>query len=238
MRLYFNGCSHTYGDDLSDPNLQAWPAVLAKQYNFNFFNDSISGGTNDRIMYRTVKHIDRFDKFYIAWTYTSRFTRYRADNNFEVNFNPGLIHGLYGKDQDFLTYGKIHYSVWHNELYAFKLWLQQIILLQSLFKSNQKQYVMINATDNLIDRWSVDWPSFNNSVNSLVCFDSMNDQQLLQEHEEIQNLLKQIDLTHFVGWNSWWITQLAKTYSVGKTLHLLTDGHGAIANYIKLHDKN
>jgi hypothetical protein len=236
MRLYFNGCSHTYGDDLTNPAVSAWPAILAKEYGATLLNDSVSGGTNDRIMYRVVKQIDQFDKFYIAWTYSSRFTRYRADNNFEVNFNSQLVNDLYGQDPDFLTYGKIHYTTWFNELYSFKLWLQQIILLQALFESRNKQYLMINATNNLIDRWTVDWPNFNNSVQSLLCFDSMNDHQLFLEYQEIQSLLKNINCNRFVGWNTWWITKLHDSYTLGPTGHLLENGHRAVATYVKLHE--
>lgn len=238
MKLYFNGCSHTYGDDLSNPSTDAWPAIISARLGHEFLNDSTSGGTNDRIMYHTIKNIDHFDKFYIAWTYTTRFTRYRNDNNYEVNFNPQLKHSMYDGSLEFQQYGKLHYSVWHNELYSFKLWLQNIILLQNLFKSKNKLYVMVNADNNLIDRWTTDWPLFNNSVQSLLCFDRMNDNQLHNEHLEIQNLLKQIDFSNYIGWNNWWLTQMSETYPVGSTGHLLEDGHLATAQYILEHDSN
>ncbi len=61
MKLYFNGCSHTYGDDLTDFN-KAWPGLIAKQIGCNFVNDAVSGGTNDRIVYRTIKNAQNFDK--------------------------------------------------------------------------------------------------------------------------------------------------------------------------------
>jgi hypothetical protein len=236
MRLYFNGCSHTYGDDLTDPYSQSWPAVLSKELGFDFLNDSTSGGTNDRILYRTIKHIDQFNKFYIAWTYPSRFTRYKSDNNHEVNFNVQLKHELYGNDSDFKNYGTIHYRSWHNELYEFKLWLQRIILLQSLFKVKNKPYVMLNSDNNNINQWSVDCKDFNDSVKSMLCFDRMDDNQLLNEHKEIQTLLSQIDYSHFIGWNNWWITRACSSYPVGPTKHLLDDGHKYIANYILTHD--
>lgn len=236
MKLYFNGCSHTWGDDLTDPGSQSWPALLSKETGYEFLNDSVSGGTNDRILYRTIKHIDQFDKFYIAWTYTSRFTRYRSDNNHDVNFNVQLIHNLYSNDPDFKNYGVIHYRTWHNELYEFKLWLQSIILMQSLFKVKNKPYVMLNADNNNINQWSVGWKDFNNSVKSLLCFDLMNDEQLMAEHREIQTLLSQIDYSKFVGWNEWWISKLSLLYPVGPTKHLLDKGHFAIAKYILEHD--
>jgi hypothetical protein len=236
MKLYFNGCSHTYGDDLDCPATQAWPAVLAQQLNYQFTNDSVPGGTNDRTIYRTIKNINKFDKFYIAWTYTHRFTKYRNDNNHEVNFNPELKHQLYSNDPSFVTYGKLHYATWHNELYAFKQWLQDIILLQSLFETHRKSYLMLNTTNNLIDRWTVSWKNFNSSVKSLLCFDSMNDDQLKQEHNEIQELISQINQDRFVGWNSWWLTKMVDHYPCGPTGHLLADGHFATAQYIIDHD--
>lgn len=235
MKLYFNGCSHTWGDDLADPSTTAWPAVLSKTLGVEFMNDSASGGTNDRIMYRTIKNINQFDKFYIAWTYTTRFTRYRSDNNHDVNFNPPLVHSLYGKDPDFINYGKIHYRTWHNELYAIKLWLQNIVMLQRFFETEEKPYIMVNTANNHLDRWSSGIDDFNDSIKSLVCFDQMSDDLLLQEHQEIQQLLSLIDTTYFVGWNTWCLTNELKKYPVGPTGHLLEQGHSATAEYILNH---
>ena len=237
MKLYFNGCSHTFGDDLVDLN-QAWPSLIAKQLGCEFVNDAVSGGTNDRIMYRTIKNIQNFDKFYIAWTYTTRFTRYRADNNHEVNFNPNFKHELYGNNQEFRNYSQLHYTIWYNELHAFKIWLQNIILLQRLFESENKPYIMINADDNNLDRWTAPWQNFNSSVKSLLCFDLMNDQQLYDEHAEIQTLIQKINFENFIGWGSWYITKLHQDYPVGPTGHLLTQGHQTIADYILTHDTN
>lgn len=238
MRLYFNGCSHTWGDDLEDPLSQSWPAIVSQRLGCDFLNDSVSGGSNDRIMYQTIKHADQFDKFYIAWTYTTRFTRYRSDNNFEINFNPQIKHSFYQTDSSFVEYARLHYKYWHNEMYSFKIWLQNIILLQRYFDSIKKPYVMINADNNLIDRWTRDWPDFNNSVNSLLCFDILDDQQLKNEHQEIQHLVNQICFDHYPDWNRWWITKLSDTHATGPTGHLLHDGHQVIADYILKHDQS
>jgi len=97
---------------------------------------------------------------------------------------------------------------------------------------------MINATHNNIDKWSTSWQNFNSSVQSLLCFDFINDDQLYAEHCEIQQLIKQIDLKHFLGWNTWCITDLNKKYPVGSTGHLLDQGHQATADYILEHDTN
>jgi hypothetical protein len=234
MRLYFNGCSHTYGADLASPATQAWPAVLSKTLGHSFLNDAVGGNANDHIIYRTIKNAHQFDKIYIAWTYTERFTRYRADNNYVVNFNPKLINRHYGKASDFIDYGKLHYAVWHNELYSFKLWLQNIIMMQQYLESIKKPYVMVNSSHNQIDRWTSSWENFNSSVQSLVAFDKMNDGQLYQEHEEIQKLLSQINFDYYIGWNTWWLVK--DSFPLSTTGHYLSQGHEHITKYILEHD--
>lgn len=236
MSLFFIGCSHTYGDDLANPSTDAWPAIIARSKNKDFVNLAVSGGSNDRIVYHTIKNSNNFDHFYIAWTYIQRFTRYRADNNFEINFNPGLLNTMYGNDYSFKEYSKLHYTYWYNELYAFKQWLQQIVLVQRYLESKNKSYTMINSCSNNINRWTCDWAVFNDNIKSLVCFDSMNDDQLLNEHKEIHELLNEIRIDRFVEWGSWNIADLGQIYSTGATDHLLEEGHQAVADYIMAYD--
>ena len=238
MSLYFIGCSHTYGDDLTDREREAWPALVAWAKNKSFVNAAVQGGSNDRIVYHVIKNSNHYEHFYIAWTYIQRFTRYRSENNSEVNFNPVLKNGLYGQDHSFVAYGKLHYTYWYNELYAFKGWLQQIILVQRYLESKNKTYTMINSCPNNINRWTAGWDLFINSVKSLVCFDLMGDDALFEEHQEIQNLLKEIDTARFPGWGEWCITNLRPQYPSGATNHLLVEGHQAVADYILTHDTN
>ena len=236
MSLFFIGCSHTYGADLADPATQAWPALVAKAKGKLFTNAAVNGGTNDRTVYQTIKNSNNYNEFYIAWTYMERFTRYRAENNYEINFNAQLKNSNYGNDYSFKEYSKLHYAYWHNELFTFKQWLQQIILLQRYLESKNKKYTMINSCPNNINRWTSDRNSFNNNVKSLLCFDFMNNDQLLNEHLEIQLLLKEIDFEHFLGWGTWCIAGLRSKYPLGVTSHLLEEGHKAIADYILNYD--
>ena len=142
MRVYFNGCSLTYGDELSTPKISAWPTLMSKRLDLEFTNDAVNGGTNQRIMYKTIQEINNYDCFVIAWTTYTRFTEYNPVDNFEINFNPqlNLDVSLHHSDDlklnyaKYQNYGTMYYKHWFNELYQFKQWLQQIILLQSLFK--------------------------------------------------------------------------------------------------------
>ena len=107
MKIYTNGCSFTYGDELQSPETSAWPVQLGTLLGATTVNDATSGGTNYRTMYRTIKQYQyNFDLYVIAWTTNTRFTFYKSDNNYEVNFNPGLRHSMYGKDSFYHNWGR------------------------------------------------------------------------------------------------------------------------------------
>lgn len=241
MRLYFNGCSFTFGDGLERPELYAWPTLVAKEQ--EFFNDAVCGGTNDRIVYQTIKHINQFDKFYIAWTSYSRFTMYNPVDNFEVNFNSHLCLDAsqhYSDDlkTNFFKYedfGKMYYTYWYNELFSFKKWLQQILLLQSFFEVKKKKYIMFNMLNSNMSKWLTTSDNFNNSIRHLVCFDKMSDEQLLTEHNEIQELASQINTKSFIKWGECFfkIIDEKEEYKISKNnKHPSIKGHAKIAEII------
>jgi len=161
MKLYFNGCSFTYGDELKSPEKDSWPSLVASNLKSDFLNHAVSGGTNDRIIYKTLLNVKDYDYFFIAWTSYARFTEYNPVDNFEINFNPALklnaslhySHDLKENYPKYKNYGEMYYKHWYNELFEFKKWLQQIILLQSFFDQHEKQYLMLNAFNNNLSRW-------------------------------------------------------------------------------------
>ena len=241
MKLYFNGCSFTYGDELKNPQQSAWPPLVASCLKCDFLNDAVSGGTNDRIMYNTIQNINNYDCFFIAWTWYTRFTEYNPVDNFEINFNPTLnldatIHFSddlkknYSKYQD---YGQMYYANWYNDLFEFKKWLQQIVLLQSFFKQHKKTYLMLNASNNNLTVWLQSKDCFVDSTKHLLTFfDYLNDDQLLSEHDQIQELASMIDLSTFVEWPSWSIAKLSSDYKRGPGGHILEDGHQEVATQV------
>lgn len=237
MRFYFNGCSHTYGSELENPQKDSWPTLVANSINTDFTNDAVPGGTNDRIVYKTILNCHHYDCFVIAWTWYERFTEYNPVDNFEINFNsrlnmnPSLHHSddlkiNYWKYQ---KYGELYYKYWFNELYEFKKWLQQILLLQTFFKDHKKKYIMLNAAKNNLDLWLQPKEKFIESTKHLLrFFNCMPDDQLFLEHQQIQDLCSMIDVKSFLGWNTWCIVDLKKTYKCGPGGHILEDGHRAV----------
>ena len=234
MRIYACGCSFTYGDELQNPKISAWPTLVAEKLNATVNNDAVLGGTNVRTVYQTVKNIqDNYDLYLIAWTTYSRFTFYKSDNNFETNFNPNLKHSLYGNEKFYRDWGYDLYKYWYNELYAFKLWLQQIIQLQQLLKD--KNYLMLNAFENNLSKWLAPKELFIDSVKDLINFDLMNDDQIFDEYKEIQYYVSLIDISKFYQWNKFYISELSNKFPTGPGCHILEQGHEHLAELIHQH---
>ena len=184
-KLYFNGCSFTYGAGLNDPVNESWPSLVANHYQAKFKNHAVLGGSNDRTVKGVVTNIKNYDRFYVCWTYYSRFVRYNPVDNYEVLFNVGSVmdpkihhsddlKNNYTKYSDFAN---LYYKYWYNELYEFKAYLHQVILLQSLFQTNNKDYVMLNAFADIVP-WLSNEDNFIQSIKHLICFDRMSDKQI------------------------------------------------------------
>jgi len=234
MRIYACGCSFTYGDELSHPTAHSWPAILATKLSADLTNAAIVGGTNYSTVYQTIKNTqDDYDLYLIAWTTYSRFTFYKSDNNFQTNFNLNLTHGLYSSEKFYKQWGEVLYKHWYNELYAFKLWLQQIIQLQAILKNTN--YLMINTFDNNLSSWLAPKESFVNSIKDLINFDSMNDEQIFDEYKEIQYYISLIDFSKFYKWSKFHIIELCNHFQCGPEGHMLEQGHNHLADLIYQH---
>jgi len=244
MNLYFNGCSFTYGDELENPQQHSWPTLVSSRLNCDFLNDAVSGGTNDRIVYKTLLNHKRYDFFIIAWTHYARFTEYNPIDNFEINFSPRLnlnaalqcSNDLKKNYSKYKTYGEMYYKHWYNDLFEFKKWLQQIVLLQSFLKQNNKPFIMLNTMENNISSWSQPQENFISAVRHLIdFFDRINDDQLMTEHAQIQEMISMIDKSMFIDWSHWNIKDLCADYPCGPNGHLLEDGHRAVADIVLDH---
>jgi hypothetical protein len=219
---------------LRDPTVDAWPHVLARMLNADLTNDAISGGTNQRTVYRTIKNSSTdYDLYLVAWTTITRFTFYKSDNNFEINFNPQLSSSLYQNESYYKDWGKTLYAQWYNELYAFKLWLQQVIQLQSVLSN--KKMLMINTFDNNLELWSAPIDKFIEKVKLLINHDIMTDKQILDEYYEIQYYISLIDKSKFYKWNVFSIRDLCKEFPISKDRHILEAGNHHLAELLYNH---
>jgi len=87
--------------------------------------------------------------------------------------------------------------------------------------------------ENNLYRWLQPHNLFIEKTRHLISFfDSANDEQLLNEHEQIQALTSLIDKSKFIGWNEWCIVSLKNDYPYGPRGHILEDGHRAVAKKV------
>jgi hypothetical protein len=230
MKLYFNGCSSTYGDELEDPATEAWPVLVAKHHGCEFLNDAVPGGSNLRTWSKTIANLDHYDQFYIQWSLTNRFTLYDPANQWEINFTQQLSNRDYQNKDYYLTFGKYYYVYWNNLYINYVNWLTQIVSLQSLLREKQKPYLMIIGTVNISLPFNYDFslPSreqFGSFIHSMINIDTIPDDMLDQWYNTIQSLINQIDLSRFVRRAQWALDSIKHNHLITERHHMSASGH-------------
>jgi flagellar hook-associated protein FlgK len=200
MKLYFNGCSVTAGDELTRPDLHAWPVLVANHYGVDFFNDALPGSSNDRTVRQAFINIDQYDKFYIQWTVNRRFMLRDTVNNWEVFFAPNYIEHYYKNIEHYQTFGKYYYAYWCNPVHNYINWLTQIVSLQSLFKAKNKPYVMFSARTNIAKPFPHHFEFITEKLLYHYLKDSKSAGSIDIKHtvNQINNLISNIDQTTFI----------------------------------------
>lgn len=168
-RLVTHGCSFAYGQELTDPLTQAWPALVANQLNIECENLSIPGYSNDGIVEDLVAtDIDpTTDLVIVMWTWQHRMLI--VDNKGWFTCSPG------NSDSSHRRHISNMLMIHANQEWLRERWLTQVILLQQYFKSRNIQYLFVNAFDNnengdttLHSQVDTDhflgWPNFNFNV--------------------------------------------------------------------------
>lgn len=92
-----NGCSWTYGHNLSNPKENAWPATLAKKLDLPIVNLALPGSSNDSILRRTTEYIFQNKQYgstplvVIAWSQMTRREGYNKETGLyeEIHIGPG-----------------------------------------------------------------------------------------------------------------------------------------------------
>ena len=55
--LYANGCSFTLGDELSHPEVQRFPSIIAKERGWDVVNQARCGAGNEEICRKTMDYL-------------------------------------------------------------------------------------------------------------------------------------------------------------------------------------
>lgn len=208
MKLYFNGCSFTAGDELENPQVQAYPALIAQQRGCEFFNDAVNGGSNERTWMRTIQHLNQFDCFYIQWTFINRFTLYDPKNQWEVCFTESLTNRNYKNKDYYKVFGMYYYTHWDNVYQNYLKWLNQIISLQSLLEKHKKRYIMFYNAKKiclpfLASLENIPKEQFIQQIQTSIPIEHLDDTYLMNMHQSISDLLQHIDKSKWIDQAQW-----------------------------------
>ena len=229
--LVVNGCSFTYGQGLNNPQLDAWPALLAKKLNVPVVNLSSLGSGCDGIYRRTIeyfyKNLDNGSKpFYIiSWSAATRREEF--------------LHIVDGKEHN--DYSNLH--VFRPSTNLERELLTQFTEHTERALEKRKYNYWINIL-NLLQNHNVSY--FMNDA--MPCDFSMKD-YLENEHTKIYNLCvndkyKLLDNRELLNDNCWLPcghineqgNKILADYMYSEFMKIYTDYKIIHTNYLKLKD--
>lgn len=224
--IYAIGDSFTAGGELPGctwdiPGKGAWPEVLGNLINQPVINKGRPAAGNTRIVKRAIDAVLTKAKcVIICWTAIERQEFIDEVGIYDVwpgrdvrwwlTEKSGTEHRL-----ELVKYLTNFQSNFNSQLYAYKNWLRQILLTQSLCKANNVDCVM------------------------LIAFGAAENFSNFSQDKEVQTLLNAIDLSMFVK-HTLAESTVEWTYGTQKMPlgHPGPDGHQIIANNIYEHIRN
>lgn len=229
--LYANGCSWTAGDGVEDdplfstgltapwiPSNYAWPLHLSQALNAEVINDAIGGGSNQRIVRKTVEFVQRLPEnqrphtaIVIGWTSPDRQEIFGG----EITLGSPDGWCRFNQNQDFaqfdhgLSKNRLRALCRHHESHILNA-IDHTASMQIFF---QQVYLLQNLLENL----KIPFLFFMGMPADLRC-----ENELAWDNVKSNNIL---DLR-----NSSMFTYLSsKNIPLGPSIHPLIDGHKAWA---------
>ena len=233
-KFYFVGDSTTYGQDLLDHQREtvSYPALVSKHHAAECVNDAIIGSSNNRTISQVLQNIGKYDKIYILFTFTNRFTLYDPKNWYPVNFNELLSSSNYQNIDYYKNFGRYYYGFWSSPLFEFKDFLEQIVMLQAILEQKNQSYLMRFGSTAIWSKLICEEKDFINNLSTLIDITKFNDHQILQQYAEIQYLYNQINLKNLMSPFDFDFERSIFKFPVGPTGHTLEEGHRCIADNI------
>lgn len=164
--LYANGCSFTLGDELSNPEAQRFPTLIARKQGLNVINHARCGAGNEEICRKTMDYLMKYvDIGYftedlvvvIGWTLVSRWEYY--DDGWK-GLTPNSVSNKH--DAPFYYYGMFQSTekdmldfMW--EVSVVESFLKKHNIKYFFFKIDAGQHTMWNQTGaEIIDGFDLD----------------------------------------------------------------------------------
>lgn len=228
--IYVDGASHTYGDELSDPSSQSWPACLSSMLNAQVINNAKVGKSNEHMIFDTINFcLSQPPKLAIvAFGPVSRKFFVRRENNFPIDIAVSSSNSVYQQHRELQQFQELLFKYWSNYLYDCWKFLQSIVCLESFFKQQGIQYLLLNTVSqqSLIDLLTISTQSSALKDRLLDAFSEMNDDKIITVEKQLQNLYNSIDHKNFYDF-SWHFKKLVDFKS-----HPSAEQHLKIAKFV------
>jgi hypothetical protein len=207
MKVLALGCSFTYGEELTYPQADSWPAILARKNSWEINNQGKGGGSNDRSIRLAFENIDKgYDLIMVAWTVPDRFEVPYNNTLIDININSG--------EKRNLNWATEYYAKHYDRLYSYEKWLRNVIMLQSYLKSRCQRYLFCST----FGMWS-----------------DLGIDAYQEYSEKLNHLIRQVDREFYVDWPEWGMTDWMGNCAKGPGGHPLEAGHTSIAVRINEH---
>tara|TARA_R100000231_G_scaffold139540_1_gene121165 strand:- start:483 stop:1178 length:696 start_codon:yes stop_codon:yes gene_type:complete len=141
--LITNGCSFTYGDELSRRNHEAFPYLLALKHNIPVNNLAYNGKSNEAIVRTTLEFmldsdLSKIDPiFIIGWSGIARKEFYSDGKWSKITPTQVAVNKL----------AEVHYMYLQSNKQDNLEFFNHTLLLQLLFESKNYQYFFFNIDD-------------------------------------------------------------------------------------------
>jgi hypothetical protein len=228
--IYVDGASFTYGDELSDPSTQSWPACLSKILDKEIVNNAKVGKSNEHMIFDTVNFcLAHQPKFVIvAFGPVSRKFFVRRENNFLIDIAVSSSNSVYQEHKELQQFQNLLFKYWSNYLYDCWKFLQSIVCLESFLKQQNIQYLLLNTVSqqSLIDLLTISTQTAVLKDRLLDAFAEMNDNQIVTVEKQLQNLYNNIDHKNFYDF-AWHFKKLVDFKS-----HPSAEQHQEIAKFV------
>jgi hypothetical protein len=228
--IYVDGASFTYGDELTNPVTQAWPARLASILDTKVINNANVGKSNEHMIFDTINFcISQPPKLAIvAFGPVSRKFFVRRENNFPVDIAVYSSNSMYQQHKELQQFQNLLFKYWSNHLYDCWKFLQSIICLESFFKQQGIRYMLLNTVSqqSLTDLLTISTQPSTIKDQLLDAFAEMNNDQIVMVEQQLQNLYTSIDHKNFYNFD-WHFKQLVDFEG-----HPTAEQHQEIAKFV------
>lgn len=153
------GDSFTYGDDLENPEIDSWPAVLANDNGHHVTNMGFSGGSLDRCIRILFENIDdQYDLVIFGCPPWVRQETYFLLHNKPIEIGTHKTVRVPWEDS--------FYKFSYEDLYYYKKWLMNIIQVQSFLKQSNQKYLMHVTYQLLVEEYKIKCSSLLNKIDT------------------------------------------------------------------------